>query len=133
MHMRVMDEVLPPGVQYRGHAECDAEMLRIGSEGPHRLRCRTEQDVVDDRLVLQRDGGERRRHGEDKVEVRHRQQFGLAISEPLRAGQTLALGTVPVAAGVVGDAGHAAILAAFDMAAERRRPAQLDRRHDAAL
>ena len=90
-------------------------------------RRRPEQDVVDDRLVLQRDGGDRRRHGEDDVEVRHRQQLGLAISEPLRAGQTLALRAVPVAAGIVGDAGLAAILAALDMAAERRRPAGLDR------
>jgi hypothetical protein len=40
---------------------------------------------------------------------------------------------VPVAAGIVGHAGLTAILAALDMAAERRCPAHLDRRHDAAL
>ncbi len=35
--------------------------------------------------------------------------------------------------GIVGDASLAAILAALDMSAERRRPAGLDRRHDLAL
>lgn len=67
------------------------------------------------------------------MEVRHRQQFGLAISEPLRAGQTLALGTVPVAAGVVGDVRVGAVLAARDMPAESRGAAALDGRHDLQL
>jgi hypothetical protein len=40
---------------------------------------------------------------------------------------------MPVAAGIVGDASLAAILAALDMSAERRRPAGLDRGHDLAL
>jgi hypothetical protein len=57
----------------------------------------------------------------------------LAIGKPLSAGQTLALRTVPIAAGIVGDAGFATILATFDMTAERRRSAGFDRRHDAAL
>jgi hypothetical protein len=105
----VVEQVLPPGVQYRGHPNCGAEMLGIGGEGPRRLGRRLEQDVVDNRLVLQRDAGDRRRHREHQVEIRHRQQLGLAIGEPLRAGQTLALRTVPVAAGIVGDAGLAAI------------------------
>jgi len=105
-------------------------MLGIGGEGPHRLGRRLEQDVVDNRLVLQRDAGDRRRHREHQVEIRHRQQLGLAIGEPLRAGQTLALRTVPVAAGIVGDAGLAAILTPLNMAAERSRPTRLDGRYD---
>ena len=40
---------------------------------------------------------------------------------------------VAVAAGIVRNAGLTAILAAFDMAAERRCPAHLDRRHDTVL
>ena len=123
MDMRVVDQVLPPGVQHRGHANRGPEMLGIGGDGLHRLGRRSEQDVVDDRLVLQRDAGDRRRHREYDMEVGDRQQLGLAIGDPLRAGQTLALRAVPVAAGIVGDADVAAILAALDMAAERRRPA----------
>src|SRR5205085_10919674 len=44
-----------------------------------------------------------------------------------------ALGTVPIAAGVVGDARVRTVLAALDMPAERRCAANLDRRHDAPL
>src|ERR1700686_1342742 len=40
---------------------------------------------------------------------------------------------MPVATGVVGDAGVGAILAALDMTAERRGAARFDRRHDAKL
>jgi len=128
-----MEEVLPPCVQHRGHADRGPEMLGIGGDGLHRLSRCSEQNIVDDRLVLQGDTGDRRRHGEDEVEIGDWQQLGLAIGEPLRAGQPLALWTVPVAAGVVGDTGSAAVLAALDMAAERRRPAHLNRRHDTAL
>ena len=63
-----------------------------------RLGGRLEQDVVDDRLVLQRDGGNCCRHREDDVEIRHRQQLGLTIGKPLGASQALALRAVPVAA-----------------------------------
>ena len=38
-----------------------------------------------------------------------------------------------VAAGIVGDARMRAVLATFDVTAERRRATNLDRRHDAAL
>ena len=46
---------------------------------------------------------DRRRQRVDDMEVRHRQQLGLALGEPLARSSTLALGTVPVAATVVGD------------------------------
>ena len=73
------------------------------------------------------------RHGEHDVEIRHRQQFGLARLQPFGARQALALRAMPVAAGVVGVANEAAIGALLGMAAERRRAAGLDRRHDATL
>ena len=59
--------------------------------------------------------------------------FGPAVGEPLLGRGGLALGAVPVAAGVVGDAQMGAGLAAFDMAAQRRGSAALDRRHDLQL
>jgi len=67
------------------------------------------------------------------MEVGDRQQLGLAIGNPLRAGQTLALRTVPVAAGIVGDAKLAAAVALFDMTAQRCRAAGFDGAHDPAL
>ena len=62
-----------------------------------------EQDVVDHGLVLigdVRDGGRQREH---HMEVRHRQQIGLARGEPFLGGRALTLRTMPVATAVVGD------------------------------
>src|SRR5882724_2394039 len=61
--------------------------------------------------------------------VRHRQQIGFARRQPVLCRRALALRAVPVAAGVVRDLAVRALLAARDMAAERRRAAALDRRH----
>src|SRR5271166_1680062 len=60
---------------------------------------------------------------------RDAQQFGLALLHPCERLRTLALGTMPVAAAVVGDLRVRTVLAAHDMAAESRRAAALDRRH----
>ena len=124
---------LPPGVQHRDRADLGAEMAGVGGDGAQRLGGGPEQDGVDHALVLERDLGRRRRQGEDDMEVRHRQQFGLTRFEPFGARQALALRAMPVAAGVVGAADQAAIAALLDMAAERRRAAGLDRRHDTTL
>src|SRR3954464_8556668 len=94
---------------------------------------RLEQDVVDDGLVRVGDGGDRGREREHDMEVRHRQGVVLALWEPLLRGCALALRAMPVATGVIGDRRVRAVLAACDVAAERRRAATLDRRHDLEL
>ena len=110
-----------------------AEMTRVGGDGEHRLGGRPEQQIIDHRLVVEGDVGDLGGHGEDDVEIADRQQVGLARGEPLARRRPLALGAVPIAAAVVGDAAVAAVLAAFDMAAERGRAAGLDRRHHLEL
>ncbi len=106
-----------PGVEHGSYADLGAEMLRIGGDRQHRLRRRPEQQIVDQRLVLEGDVGDLGRQGEDNVEVADRQQVGLALGEPGACGGALALGAVPVAAAVIGDAPMAAVLAGLDMAA----------------
>ena len=108
-----------PGVQHGGEADARAQMLRVGGEGGQRLGGGPEQEVVDGGLVLERDGADRGRQGEDEVIIRNRQEFGLAVFEPLPRRGGLALRTVAVAAGIVGDALVRAVLAALDVAAER--------------
>ncbi len=68
----------------------------------------------------------RRRQREHDVIVRHGQQIGLALGEPLLRRGALALRAMPIATRVVGDLGVGAILASLDMPAERRRAAALD-------
>jgi hypothetical protein len=67
------------------------------------------------------------------MEIGDGQQLGLSVSEPLRTSQTLALGAMPVAAAIVGDAHVPAVVALLDMAAERRGAARLNGGHDPTL
>src|SRR5580700_8109760 len=93
----------------------------------------TRWEVVNGRLVVERDRADRGRQGEDDVIIGDRQEFGLTLGEPLPRRRALTLRAMPVAAGIVGDAFVRAVLAALDMAAERRGPAGLDRRHHLQL
>ena len=133
MDVRVVVEVLAPGVQDGGDADVGAEMLGIGGDRRQRLGRRREQQAVDLGLVLVGDGADRGRQREHDVEVGNRQQLRLACRKPRLRRPPLALGTVAVAAGVIGDARVRAVIAALDMTAERRGAADLDRRHDAPL
>ena len=122
-----------PCVEDGGDADAGAEVLRVSRDRHHRLRRRAEQQIVDDRLVLQGDvrdlGGKR----EDDMEVADRQQVGFALGQPGARSGALAFGAMPVAAAVVGNAPVSAVLAGIDVAAECRRAAVLDRRHDLEL
>jgi hypothetical protein len=110
-----------------------AEMAWIGGDGGKRLGRAAEQDCIDGGLVLEGDLARWRRQGENDMEVRYRQQFGLSGGEPLETHQPLALRAMAVTTGVVGVARQAAVVAPLDMAAERRCPARRDGTHDAPL
>ncbi len=129
----MMGQRRAPGVQHGGEADARAQMLRVGGDGGQRLGGGPEQEVVDGGLVLERDRADRGRQGEDDMIVGNRQQLRLALCEPLPRRRALTLRAVPVAAGIVGDAFVRAVLAALDVAAERRGPAGLDRRHHLQL
>ena len=126
-------QVLSPGVQDGDQPDLGAEMPGIGSDDAQRLGGGGEQDAIDDGLIVESDLGDRRRHREDDVEVRHRQQLGLSVGQPLGTRQCRALRAVPVAAGIVGDAELAAVVALFDMTAQRCRAAGFDGTHNTAL
>ena len=123
----------PQRVEHGGDADAGAEVPGIGGDREHRLGRGAEQKVVDHRLVLIGDGGDLGRQREDDVEVADRQQIGLARRQPVPCRRALALGAVPVAAAVVGDAAVAAVLARLDMTAEGCGAAGLDRRHHLQL
>ena len=74
-----------PGVEHGGDADAGAEVLRVGRDRQHRLRRRPEQQVVDERLVLEGDVGDLGGQREDDMEVADRQQVGLALGQPGRA------------------------------------------------
>src|SRR5262245_32472462 len=117
VHVRMMLEVLTPAVQNGGDADVGAEMLGIGRNGGERLGCRCEQQSINLGLVLVGDRADCGWQREHHVEVRHWQQLGLARCKPRLSGRPLAFGTMPIAAGVIGDARERAVLAALDMTA----------------
>ena len=129
----MVDQRRPPGVEHGGDADAGAEMLAVGSDGQHRLRGRLEEEVVDDSLVAEGDGGDLGRQREDDVEVADREQVRLALSQPGARRRALTLGAVPVAAAVVGDADQAAVVTSVDVAAESCGATGLDRRYDLEL
>ena len=102
-------------------------------DGSQRLRGCSEQDIVDNGLVLERDDLNFRRHGEHDVEIRHVEQFRLPVLQPLRPRKTLALRAIAVATRVVRDALVAAIAATLDVTAERGSATILDRSHGMPL
>jgi hypothetical protein len=120
-------------VEYGGEPDAGAEVLGVCCDGDQGLGGDFEQQVIDDRPVLIGNVGDRSRQSKDDMEIGHGQEFGPAVGQPLFGSSGLALGTVPVAAGVVRDAQMGAGLAAFDMPAQGRRSAALDCRHDFQL
>jgi hypothetical protein len=133
MDMGMMGHRLAPCVQHGGDADLGAKPSGIGGDG---LQCHgrdPHQQGIHGRLVLESDLGDCRRQGEDYVKVRDWQQIGDTGRDPLLARRPLALGTVAIAAGIIGDACQATIVAGIDVTAEPRRPASFDRTHDATL
>lgn len=126
----MMKQVLAPGVQNGKETDLGEG---VGGDRPHRLRGGAEEQAVEERLVLIGNGGNGLRQCEDDVKVLGVEKLGATILQPLCTGQRLAAGAMPVAAAVEGDAPVAALIACFDVPAERGGPAQFDRRHDAVL
>ena len=131
--MGMMDERLAPGVQNGEEADLGAEVAGVRGYGAERLGDGSEEETVDDGLVLGGDLGDRRGHGEDDVEVLGGQQVRPAPFEPRGAGQRLTGRTVAVATGVVPDAPMTALVTLLDVPAEGGGAALLDGRHHAAV
>ena len=85
-------------MQYGEEADLGAQMAWVARDGGKGGGHHAEQEAVDHRFVLQGDGGDLFRHGEDYVEVLDRQQFGLALLDPLLPLGVLTLRAMPVTA-----------------------------------
>ena len=126
-------QVLSPGMQHGKETDLRAQVFGIAGNGEQGIGHRAEQDLVNDFLVIEGDGGDWFRQREDHVKVLHGQQFGDALLDPAFARQTLALGTMPVAAGAIDDARVLAVVAPFDGATQRGGTAVDDGLHEAVL
>jgi hypothetical protein len=131
--MRVVHQILSPGVQERDEADRGAKVPWIRGDRLQRFGGCLKQDVVDGALVLECNGRDLLRHGEHHVEVRDGQQVRLTVVEPFCSGERLALRAVPVATRVVGDALVSTGVALLDVTAQGCCAALLNGAHDTTL
>ena len=70
-------------MQHCGDTDPCAEALGISGDGERGLGCRLHQQVVDHAFVLIGDVTQFARQRVHDMKVRHRQQLGFAVGEPL--------------------------------------------------
>src|SRR5277367_841864 len=121
VNMRMVLQVLSPCVQHGKKTDPGAQMFWIGGDLYKSLSAGLEQKIVENPLVLQSQGREIMRYRKDHMEVRRWKQIFSALSQPLLAGVGLALGAMPVSAGVVRNGLMATSRASVQMAAEGLR------------
>jgi hypothetical protein len=97
MHVRMVMQVLPPGMQHHQDADLGAQPLGVGGHVAQRRRGRLEQGVVQKSRVRQRQFGHLRGQREHDVVIFDRQQQSGLTLEPTGAGQGLAFRAVTVA------------------------------------
>ena len=133
MQVGMKEEILSPTVEHGKEADLGTEMFGIGSDGGQGLGRGSEQNAVDDIFVLVSNGGDRFGEGEDDMEIRSRENFRFSFFDPFGTRQGLALGAMSVAAAIVSVTLVRTAVAVLEMTTEGRRPAHLDRGHDAPL
>ena len=122
-----------PGMEHGEKSDLCPQVFGIGGDGSRRVSFGPEENAVDHDLVLLRDGGNLFRNREDDVEIAAVEQLSLAVTDPLRTSERSTLWAVVVHTRVVRVALVPTFIAAFEMAAESRGPAQPDGDHDAPL
>jgi hypothetical protein len=96
--LRVVQQVLPPGVKHGEKADARARMLGVAGDGEQRFGGGAEQNVVNHLFVVKSFFSDLRGHCKDDVKVFDRQQFGLSAFEPLGALRALVFGAMAVPA-----------------------------------
>ena len=111
-------ERLSPGVQDGQEASLCAQVLGIGKDLEQCGGTGFKEQRKQLSLVLPHQRHKLMWNAEDEMKVADRQQFLLALPNPLVARSGLTLGAVPVAAGVIRDGLVAAVYAGVAMTAE---------------
>src|SRR6266853_2062287 len=119
MKVRMNFEFLAPGVQHAEEANLRAEVLRITSHFEECFRTGTEQEIVEDFLVLQHQWRQAAGECEDHVQIAGREKFLSTRSDPAFPSSGLTLRAMAIAAAVIGDGGTmSAAGALIEMTAE---------------
>jgi len=128
-----MEQILPPGVQHGEKADLCPQTFGIGRDGGQGLGRGSEQNAVNEIFVLASNGGDLFGKREDHMKIMRLEYLRFPFFDPFGTRQRLALGAMPVAAAIVAGTLVRTAVAPLEMTAEGRRPAHLDRGHDAPL
>jgi len=82
VQVRMMPQVLRPGVQHSKHANACAEMAWIGRDLEQGLRGCPKQQAIEHALVPECEWRQLLRYGEDHMSIGHRQQACGLLEEP---------------------------------------------------
>src|SRR5271156_3774531 len=103
VEMRMQSQVLSPGVQNAEEADLGSEVLGAGRNFEHGLSAGAEEQIVEQPWIALTERIQLVGQGKDDVEVGHAEQILFAPCQPALACLGLALGTVAVATGVIGN------------------------------
>ena len=120
MNMRMKREILSPGVQDAGEPNLSAEPFRIRGNLQHGGGTGAEQQAIEKSWVVQAEPIQFVRHSKDNVEVWNFEKIFFAGVYPALTRLRLALGAMPIPAGIIGNGLVIALRAAVDVPAERR-------------
>src|SRR5688500_9161841 len=101
--MRMMHQVLSPGVQHAEKADAGAEVSGISRHLQQGFGAGTEQEIIQPFPVLQNERRKVMREREDDVEVSNREQVLCLLLQPLVTLVGLTLWAMSVSAGVIRD------------------------------
>src|SRR5207247_1956625 len=118
VQMRMVLQLVAPGVQCRQQADACSKLVGIGSDLQEGLCGGVEQQAIQFVAVAHDQSAQAMRQREDHMEVRYGQQVAALAFQPSQTLVTAALGTVAIAAGVVVITDVAAVGAAGGVAAE---------------
>src|SRR6266704_5430588 len=96
MYMRVKFEFLTPGMQHAEEANFCAKMFRIAGNFEECFCTGSEQEIVDDFLVLQNQRSQMTRKCEDHMHVLRRKKFPATLFQPTFASSCLTLRAVAI-------------------------------------
>src|SRR3974377_2605369 len=105
MDMRSSFVFLMPGVQHAEKAEVSTEMSGSAGHFEQGFGTGAEQQAIEELAVLQRQGCQLVRGGEDDMHVGRREKFLAPGLEPTVAGVGLTLRAMAIATAVIGDGG----------------------------
>src|SRR5712691_12959306 len=114
----MIEELAGPGVEYSDHAEVGADEPRVLSQLLQSSGGSAKEQIVDQLLMAAGERAQLCGQGKGDKEVMSGQQQLLLLFEPIIGLLILALGTMPVLAGVITVALRLALTAEIELAAE---------------